>query len=133
MAFGIFPATGTAGAIPLLNAGANTAVATPAMASAAASNQATLGFVGYSTALNVARELNALSALVHMTLGLGLPLGLLPANLHLFNVFRALSDLDALSGIAAQVSLSGIISRTALLQRLAATNLLLSPVSTILS
>lgn len=130
MAFGAFPATGTPGLIPLEMAAANTATAMPTAAAAAASNQAALGLSGWESNINLARQVNAFSALLHATAGIGLPLGLLPANLPLFNAFHAASDLNSLSAFVAAQSLLGVTGRTAALGRLAVTNLLLSPLST---
>lgn len=133
MAFGAFPATFAAGAIPLLEGAANTATATPAAAAAGGANQTALFLATGDSATNLWRIVNAERALIHTTLGLGLPLGLLPANIPLYNALLGLSDHNALGTLTAGAAMAGTIGRSALIGRAAVTNLLLSPLSALLA
>lgn len=103
----------------------------PAAAMAGGANQTALGFEGWNSDLSYFRNVNALNAVAHNTIGPGIPQGLLPANQMLYEAWHATSDLWALNQIALQQSWAGTIGRTAALGQAAATDVLLRPLSTI--
>lgn len=126
----MFPTTGTAPAVPWLVQAGNTAAITPAAALATSVNQGGLAFDGWSSGLNYFRNTNALNAVMHTTVGAGFPLGLMPANLHLYNMFHQQSDLWAMNQIYVQQFFAGTVARTALLGEAGIADVLLSPLST---
>lgn len=126
----MFPGTGTAPAIPLLLQAGNTAAATPAAALASGVNQAGLAFEGWNEGMGYFRNAQAYNAVMHLTLGSGVPAGLLPANLHLYNILHEQSDLWAVNQLVTQQFFTGVIDRTALLGRAGIADLLLTPLST---